>query len=412
MPAVTGVRPVLLSAPYAGPDNVEVQRHLPTGWRTTGLVEITLEDGSVGLGEAYLAVFAPGVFVETVKLLAPYLVGTESLDVAARYRDACEATGYWSLSGAARHVVGAIETALWDANGHHLGMPVHELLGGCRVPSIPLYGSGGDSATPDGMADELATAAAAGLATVKIRARHGEVDKAVWTVDRARELGIAVAVDMCQNLTVPGGTADDALSFLSRLNRPLAFLEEPLGLGRTEEYPLLRASSEVPIAGGEIVTTPEELAGRVRDGYYDIVQPDATVIGGLGPVLDVFRAGAGAGIRTVVHCWGSAVGMAANYHAAFAGGGRLAEWPLPRYPLRTEPLVEPFRITDGTLAAPTAPGLGVRLTPEIEQRYPFRPDAVYKCLVSTPKGDRWCPTQRPTGSTAPAPPSAGRPSTS
>src|SRR5262245_30785084 len=56
MPAITNIRPVLLSAPYAWPDNLEVQRHLPTGYRTIGLVEVTLDDGTTGLGEGYLAV--------------------------------------------------------------------------------------------------------------------------------------------------------------------------------------------------------------------------------------------------------------------------------------------------------------------------------------------------------------------
>ncbi|GAA3651295.1 galactonate dehydratase [Nonomuraea antimicrobica] len=381
MPTIAAVRPVLLSAPYAGPDNVEVTRHLPTGWRTTGLVEIALSDGSVGLGEAYLAVFAPMVFVETVKLIEPYLLGADALDVAARYRDACEATGYWSLSGAARHVVGAIETALWDAKGIHLGVPTYELLGGNPAPAIALYGSGGDSATTRGMEAELATVADAGLDLIKIRARHHEAEKVVSTVDLAQKRGIKVAVDMCQNLAVPGGSAADALDFLSRVAVPLAFLEEPLGLGRTDEYPWLRERSAVPIAGGEIITRPEELNHRVRAGYYDLVQPDATVIGGIGAVLEVFEATSAHDTTTVVHCWGSAVGMAANYHAALARGGVLAEWPLPRYPLRTDLLIEPFRIKDGELAAPTTPGLGVRLTDDIERRYPFRPDAVYRCLV-------------------------------
>jgi L-alanine-DL-glutamate epimerase-like enolase superfamily enzyme len=385
VPTIAAVRPVLLSAPYAEPDNLEVRRHLPTGWRTTGLVEIALSDGSVGWGEAYLAVFAPKVFAEIVELMATYLLGAESLDVVGRYQDMCDVTAYWSLSGAARHVVGAVETALWDANGKHLGRPVYELLGGARTRSVPLYGSGGDSGTRAGMESELAAVADAGIRTVKIRARHPEVDKVAWTVDLAGRAGISVAVDMCQNLAVHGGTAEDALDFVTRVaartDRPLAFLEEPLGLDRLEEYPRLRAVADVPIAGGEIVTTPAELIDRVGSGYYDLVQPDATVLGGIGATSGVFAAAPG---RTVVHCWSSAVGMAANYHAAFAGGGTLAEWPLPAYPLRSELLAEPFRIVDGELVAPTAPGLGIHLTPEVEQRYPFRADAVYRCRVTEP----------------------------
>ncbi len=111
MPTIVGVRPVLLSAPYGSPDNLEVQWCLRSGYRTTGLVEITLDDGTTGLGEGYLAVFAPHVFVEIVKLIAPYLVGKDASDLHQRYREMCMVTDYWSLEGAARHVVVACEIA-------------------------------------------------------------------------------------------------------------------------------------------------------------------------------------------------------------------------------------------------------------------------------------------------------------
>ena len=84
MPRIAAVRPVLLSAPYGEPEsNAEVLLHLPSGLRTTGLVEIAFTDGLTGLGEAYLAVFAPQVFKATVELLAPIVIGRSVDDVAA-----------------------------------------------------------------------------------------------------------------------------------------------------------------------------------------------------------------------------------------------------------------------------------------------------------------------------------------
>ncbi|WP_433191311.1 enolase C-terminal domain-like protein [Actinoallomurus sp. CA-150999] len=78
----------------------------------------------------------------------------------------------------------------------------------------------------------------------------------------------------------------------------------------------------------------------------------------MGAVLEIFKTTSEYDTKTVVHCWGSAVGMAANYHAALAGDGDLAEWPLPWYPIRTDLLIEPFQVENGELIAPTAPGLG------------------------------------------------------
>ncbi|MFH8516374.1 enolase C-terminal domain-like protein [Streptomyces gelaticus] len=172
----------------------------------------------------------------------------------------------------------------------------------------------------------------------------------------------------------------------------MRFLEEPLGPARTAEYLALRRAAGCPVAGGETVTTAQELLERMASGYYDLVQPDATVVGGLHQTLAVFAGAAEHGVDAVVHCWGRAVCQAANYHAAFAGGGRLAEWPMPRYPLRSELRVEPFHLEEGRLLPPQAPGLGIRLTAETERRYTFRDDAVYRCATPMPPAvpGRWC----------------------
>jgi len=132
------------------------------------------------------------------------------------------------------------------------------------------------------------------------------------------------------------------------------------------------------------VTTAAELCRRVRQGYYDYAQPDATVLGGIRETLAVFAACREAQCQAVVHCWGGAVGMMANYHAAFAGGAMLAEWPMPAFALREALMVHPLGFVNGKVTRPNNPGLGVQLTPEVERRFAFRADAVYRCLVPAP----------------------------
>jgi len=384
MPKIAHIRPVLISAPYSSEESLEVRINLKSGFKTCGLVEITLEDGTTGLGEAYLAVFAAHVFEEMVKLVAPYLLGKEVEDINARYNDLCAVTGYWSLQGAARHVVGACEIAMVDAKAKFFGVPAYSILGGKCVESIRLYGSGGDSATPQGMEAELEQLRSMGINLFKIRAQNCEISKTVWTLERAASVGIGVGVDMCQNLANPAQTASDVVRFLEkvycRTEERIVFLEEALGPMDVDNYSLLRAKINTKICGGEIVNTAAEMCRRVEHGVYDFVQPDATVIGGIGQVLEVFAACRQHGSQAVVHCWGGAVCMMANYHAAFAGGGQLAEWPLPKFALRQAMMTEPLGIEGGNLIAPATPGLGVKLTPEIEAKYPFREEAVYTCL--------------------------------
>lgn len=386
MPLAVSVRPVLLSAPYAeAGGNLEVRLHLPSGLRTTGLVEIVFDDGTIGIGEAYLAVFAPRVFVATVDLLAPVVIGRTLDDLKAIVRDLEIATGYWSFQGGARHVISAFEVALQDARAQSLGLPLWRALGGQAARSMPVYASGGDSISPTFMEREIAQVAQLGIPLFKIRARRHQVGKAVWCAREAERAAIAVAVDMTQNLAIPSQTAADVFAFLAAhddavVRRP-AFLEEVQGPLSIAALPDIRAAAGVPIAGGEIVTTPGELADRVNLGCYDIEQPDATVIGGCSAVMEVFAAARKAGAQIYVHCWGAGVGMLANYHVALACGGERVEWPLPTYPLREALFAAEVTIRDGHLALPDAPGLGARLTPEIEREFPFREEAVYRCLV-------------------------------
>jgi L-alanine-DL-glutamate epimerase-like enolase superfamily enzyme len=402
MSLITRVRPVLLSAPYATPNNLEVRFHLPAGVRTCGLVEVTLDDGTTGLGEGYLAVFAPEVFRHLVLLLAPNLIGKEASEIRQRYREMCLVCDYWSQEGAARHAISAIETALVDAGAKQRQVPAWRFLGGAEPAPLHLYGSGGDSATPEEMAEEVALLSKLGLRTFKIRARPGESCKAAWTLEHAGRSGMAVAVDMVQNLAYPGQRVEEALAFLQdvrgRTGRPVAFLEEALGLDDLERYPHLRSLADVKIAGGEIVTTARELSRRVGLGFYDYAQPDVTVVGGMLQALEVFAACRSQRVEAVVHCWGGAVGLMANYHVAFAGGAKLAEWPMPRFELREALFCEPLRIRDGSLQVPCGIGLGVSLTPEIEKAYAFRPDTAYRCLVpqcALPADSVWTDGARP-----------------
>ncbi len=387
MPKITQIRPVLLSAPYADRHaSVEVRLCLPSGWRTTGVVEITLDNGIKGLGEGYLAVFAPHVFTATVELVAPALLGRDPCDLERLMRDLALTTGYWSLQGAAQHVVSACEIALQDCRAQILGVPVWRLLGGEANRPIKLYASGGDSIGPVEMAQEFAAIRTLGIDLFKIRARQHQAAKAAWCQRHGAPLGIAIAVDMTQNLAVPSQSVSDIIGFLEETIRRGGhhpyFLEEALGPQELAKYVELRAQLPgIRVAGGEIVSTAFELCHRIERGCYDIAQPDATVIGGIGPTLDVFAAGRRHGTEIFVHCWGGPVGMMANYHAALAGGGRVAEWPLPRYALRDEMVTAPWQIERGQLTLPDTPGLGVHLTSELERKFPFRTDAVYHCLV-------------------------------
>jgi hypothetical protein len=62
------------------------------------------------------------------------------------------------------------------------------------------------------------------------------------------------------------------------------------------------------------------------------------------------------------------------------------------FPLGAEMMGDQGRIVDGRLLRPTAPGIGVTLSPAMEARYPFDETAVYSCALidfGPPPDDYW-----------------------
>jgi L-alanine-DL-glutamate epimerase-like enolase superfamily enzyme len=359
-------------------------------YKTTGLVEIRLDDGTVGLGEGYLAVFAPRVFEALVDLLGRELLGKDAADIRARVRDLDVASSYWSRGGAARHAVSAFEIALLDARGKQLGVPAYHLLGGARHDRIPLYASGGDATSSQALAFEVDRVAELGIDVWKIRSRAHEVNRTVEALRLAGEKGIRVGVDTSQNLEDPAQSPADVVEYVSRVHElaeeRILFLEEALGVHDVAGFALLRRKLDVLVCGGETTTSPGEMVEMIEAGCFDFVQPDATVIGGMLAVLEVASFARLRGCGVAVHAWGGAASLMANYHAGFAAGCRWVEYPMLAYTLRDEMLAEPLRISEGKLLPPTLPGIGVRLTESILERYPFREDAVYQCS-SAPVSD-------------------------
>ncbi len=370
---ITAVSPVLLSAPYGTAADTELRRFYPTGLRSAAFVVIDTDEGVSGLGETYAGVFVPEVVVTLVREMGRHLVGLDPRPVRALHAMLARAIAYWGHGGVARNVLSAIEIALWDLRGKALGVPVYELLGGARTDAIELYASGGIDKAPDDLAAELQAFVADGFRTVKIRDRGMRGD-AVGIARDALGPGVRLIVDANQSFCPRPATRAEALGYARRIAaHDVLFLEEPLGVDDLPGYRRLTARAPLPISGGETLNSAAAFRRHIEVRAFDIVQPDATVIGGIGDCVDALCEAGAAGLEGVCHAFGAAPCQAANAHAAFAAGCRLLEWAMPVNPLREALLVEPWRVVNGSLQRPTAPGLGIGLTEEVRERYRYVP---------------------------------------
>jgi L-alanine-DL-glutamate epimerase-like enolase superfamily enzyme len=100
-------------------------------------VQLHTADGLVGLGETY---HVPGA-VEAVihDYAAQFLLGQSAFDRERHWQNFFAYANFFGYAGAEMRALSALDIALWDVLGQHLGQPIYNLLGGRFRDSIPVY---------------------------------------------------------------------------------------------------------------------------------------------------------------------------------------------------------------------------------------------------------------------------------
>jgi D-galactarolactone cycloisomerase len=371
---VASVRPVLLSATYPAGEELTWVGGTIWSW-DAALVEVTLSDGTTGLGEAGAGIMAAQAVPGIVTAFAPYLVGADfahPLEVADHLR---AYTAFWSRGGILNGVAGAIEVACLDAVGKRAGVPASELLGGRKRDSIETYASGGLGTTFDEITAWMFAQVDAGFGTVKFRAMK-DPDTTIELLNHVTAqlpAGTQFVLDAVQGCASAPWAVDDAI----RVGQAVAakgarWYEEPCFANDLAGYARVRAAIDVPVSGVESNGTVREFAELIAAGGIDLAQPDVTFVGGPRAFSEVARLASDAGLECVPHVWGSGVTFAANLHTVLAEPHvELFEFCTLPNPLRDALLVQPLGFENGRLRAPTVPGLGVALTPELETKFAF-----------------------------------------
>jgi L-alanine-DL-glutamate epimerase-like enolase superfamily enzyme len=377
---ITSVDPVLLSATYE-PDDIETWSGGTVPGFTAALARIRTSDGLEGVGETYVGNFAPRVAAALIHYYGSLLQGADPSEIIPLISRCRSQTLYWGRNGVAIASLSAVEAALWDLCGKALGVPAVDLLGGAVHDRIAVYASGGMDGVADDLAAEIQRHVDKGYRAVKIRVGvNAEADSAKVAVARSA-LGpaLGLAVDAVQGSNPRPWRADEAIEAGQRMgDYDLLWYEEPCAATDIDGYRRCRAALDIPIAAGESATTLDEILRLVDADAVDILQPDASFIGGMQPTLEVGAAAARRGLEVAMHAWGSGASVLANVHAAFAMEScHWIETPVNSNPLVQELMIEPPRVVDGQISAPTAPGLGVSLSPELEEQFPFAEHAHY-----------------------------------
>lgn len=361
--------------------SARVQRMVSSGAYDTGPAERLLgkpvlvklyADGVVGLGQ--IRPISPGHFVADTtqsavaaikEIYGPALLGKSIFDV-----EAINETFDLCLAGnpAARAV---LDIAVYDAMGKALGTPVHNLIGGCCQPRIPLEWS-------VSMADDVATMVAEAKRAVDefgIRVLCLKMaDRRGWHQDVRnfeavrKAVGGEVMIGIDPNT---GWTLAVALSAIREIRKlGLGYIEQPVERRDLKAMAeIRRAADGVPVMADEGIFTLQDAYALAEARACDAYCIKLYKLGGITPAKKIAAVAQAANIQ--INCGGLAVqsqleaAAGAHFYASIPASRMMgaAEFVLGLNATAKDPLCpeSDFRIRDGHVDVPRGPGLGITI---------------------------------------------------
>jgi glucarate dehydratase len=377
------VTPILISDPPL----LNVQGvHQPYTPRT--IVEVTTENGALGLGETYgdtdylrvAQAFGPelvGSPLTVNGLLGRVLASAERVEVSELdnrvYAEGLR--GSRTLPKVCRSVVSAFEVAILDALGHELGVPVHALLGGKVRDAVDysayLFYRWAEHPGPGEPTDDWG--AALDPAGVVAQARRmaddygftsfklkGGVFKPAEEVAAIRALAEAFPEHPLRLDPNGAWSVPTSLEVAGALEGVLEYLEDPTS-GTANMAEVARKTS-LPLATNMCVTAFDEIPAAFASDAVQVVLSDHHYWGGLRATQD---------LAAVCRTYGVELSMHSNTHLGISLAAMTqvaATIPDLRYacdshrPWQTEDVItEPHRFVGGAVAVSDGPGLGIEL---------------------------------------------------
>ena len=347
-------------------------------------VRVETGDGVHGWGECYTQADRDRAIVAHVEALARYLVGRDASHIThfvhVAYHDFAAKRGamdFWSA-------VSGIEQALWDIRGKALGVPVYDLFGGPCRDRIRVYANGWyhGAKTPDAYAEKAHAVVRRGFTALKFDPfpgpwrTHVSRDVEDAAVDTVRAVREAVGPDVDVLVEVHRRLAPmHAVRVAERMApfRPFWF-EEPVSSRDVESLAEARRAISLPIVTGEELYTRSEFRRVFETRAADIINPDVCNCGGIAELRAIASMAEPYHVVVSPHNYNSTtIGLAATLQiAAMIPNFLITEYFVNFESVGNEVAAEPFRVENGYIRIPSAPGLGLDLREDALARHAYR----------------------------------------
>lgn len=352
-------------------------------------VEIATDTGIVGLGEGGAWGFHEST-ATTIDKFASYLVGKDPTTIEHHWQYLYRWTHFGGSVVMA--ALSAIDIALWDIKGKHLGVPVHELLGGkVRDRARVYYHVFGK--TTDELVDGIAQARRDGFTAVGhltpfldapreepyFETHAAKIRHAIESVERYREAA-GTDVDLCIEIHRRLNPWEAVQLGEGIAHTTPMFFEDPVLPDNFDEMAYVADKISIPIATGERFTSLWEYQMLLSRNAVQIVRPDVCLVGGITGARKVAALAEAVHAGVAPHNPLSPVSTAACLQiAATAPNFVIQEFPnqtwepgVPRPD--ADDMIRGAAEHDGAgfLRISDEPGIGVSLRENAADRYPYR----------------------------------------
>ncbi len=368
---ITAIEPMVLKAPVEGISSWKAASWaMPFKYAETTLIKIETDEGITGWGEVHAPV-APEVTKTLIDvLLTPALLGEDPRQVSFlwdKMYDRMRPRGH--SNGFMLEAMSGLDIALWDITGKAAGLPVYMLMGGAYRNKIRTYASVLQWVEPRELAKLAVDLTAQGFTAMKIKVGQDMAIDAekIRLVREAVGPRIDLMADANCRYAVP-----DAMKICRILEQyNYQWIEEPVPPEDVAGYINLRKAVDLAIAGGECECTHYRFGYLLKEGVYDLIQPDICRAGGLTACHRIGLIADALNIQFAPHVSiGSVIHIAASLHWAASGKNlKIHEYPVFPNPLVDELLETPLYWQDGNLDLPDGPGLGILIREDAVQKY-------------------------------------------
>lgn len=367
MPLIESVTARTVAVPLPNPTSFSTRQ---VHERHYTLVRVRCSDGVEGIGFCYAGGHGGNVLTAAVReLLAPVVVGQDPLRVEGIWEDMYQSSLLQGRVGTVMRAISAVDIALWDRNARAVGLPLHRYLGGYYDSRVPAYASGGyyvDGKGPEGLAEEASAYVDAGFNAVKIK-----VGRETIADDAAR---IAAVREVVRDAGLVLLDANNAWRSLPEAQRALRvwsefdpyWIEEPFSPDDIDNHGRLAATSDIPVASGELEAGRWRTKDLLTRGGITFLQTDAAVCGGITEFRRIAATASSHGVEVCPHWFHQVhvhlVGATPNasFVEYFPGTDVLNFDMLTTSQLETQ---------DGELVLPTDPGLAFDFDDEAVDKY-------------------------------------------